>query len=388
MIFNPQSQVESLYLHWPFCPYKCHFCPFVALASHDHFMGRYHDALKKEIQSFAQRHEKKMPLKTIFIGGGTPSTYPEDLLLDMFGTLYNEYSCVPHCEISLEVNPGTVTPEKVKRWKEVGINRLSVGVQSLDDRVLHALNRHQSAADVYRLFEWAAPEIENISVDLIIGLPGVTGERWKDIVKTVVTWPIKHVSLYILMVHEDTPLYFGVRAQRIALPADEEVIASYMWSVDYLKEHGFEQYEVSNFARPGYESVHNRAYWERKPYKGFGLGACSFDGIARFQNEKNLMQYFERMKTGDDLSMFSEQLTAEQAWLEELMLGVRQASGISLAHTMARLPERHKAAFEREVQAFQEAGLVVVSGDVMTLTPRGRALEQEIVARLAIFIER
>ncbi len=203
--------VESLYIHWPFCPYKCHFCPFVALAGHDAFMERYHKALSAEIERYAREHKSSQPLQTLFFGGGTPSTYPPHLLLDMFGTLNNVFTFASDAEISLEVNPGTVTQEKIETWKHVGINRLSIGVQSLNDGVLKRLNRHQSLADVISLFEMATPLFDNISVDMILGLPDVSVQEWKDSLLKIVQWPIKHLSLLFLTVHEDTPLYFGVK---------------------------------------------------------------------------------------------------------------------------------------------------------------------------------
>lgn len=384
--FNPSTSVESLYIHWPFCPYKCHFCPFVALASQDQFMTDYHHALKKEICDFSLSqadHQSFVPLKTIFFGGGTPSTYPPNLLLDMFDTLYKRYTFHESCEISIEVNPGTVTAEKIKLWKDVGINRISIGVQSLDDNLLKKLNRHQKASDVYQLMEWAVPIFDNISIDLIIGLPGVTVQDWQKLIETIVTWPIKHVSLYLLMVHEDTPLYFGVKSKRIALPADEDVVDTYLWSIERLARQGFEQYEISNFSKDGYHSQHNSMYWQRKPYKGFGLGACSFDGASRFQNDKNLMNYLKGVQAGYDITILHEKLTSHDVWLETLMLGIRQIKGVNMKILLESLSVDQQRAFNELVIDCEREGLLVRDNDHVKLTPRGRAVEQEIATRLA-----
>jgi oxygen-independent coproporphyrinogen-3 oxidase len=194
--YNVASETRSLYLHWPFCPYKCHFCPFVAIASHDQYMERYHHALLKEIEQFSGNYTGSRLIETIFLGGGTPSTYPPPLLLDTFGTLIRMFTIVPHAEITIEVNPGTVNEEKLQTWKKAGINRLSIGVQSLNDGVLKNLNRHQTASSVLQLLEIASPLFENISVDLILGLPDVSPDEWKQLIQTIVTWPIKHVSVY------------------------------------------------------------------------------------------------------------------------------------------------------------------------------------------------
>lgn len=384
-MFDTQIPVDALYIHWPFCPYKCHFCPFIALASQDEHMPAYHEALKQEIIYFAQTQERRVELATIFMGGGTPSTYPPHLLLDMFDTLYKWYQLTSSYEFTIEVNPGTVDDEKLKMWKEMGINRLSIGVQSLNDKLLAKLNRHQKASDVYALLDKACGLFDAISVDLIIGLPGVTQDDWKDLIQTIVTWPIKHVSLYVLMVHEDTPLYFGVKSKRINLPADDEIIDLYEWSVEFLEAHGFMQYEISNFAREGYQSQHNSRYWQRIPYKGFGLGACSFDGSSRFQNEKNLMTYMSTiMKQGTAL-MMSERLTPAEVWTEMLMLGIRQRNGIERALLMNQLSQEKKEAFDTEIVRLQQLGLLEEQVSTIKLTARGRALEQEVAVRLALF---
>lgn len=298
------NSAQSFYIHWPFCPYRCHFCPFVALAGHDQYMGEYHEALMAEICSYSRSCSSKLPIRTIFIGGGTPSTYPPNLLLDMFGTLRREFSIDSHSEITLEVNPGTITTEKVAAWRDAGINRLSIGVQSLRDDLLQGLNRHQSIADVYHALDCTSQLFEAISIDLIIGLPGVTVEDWKKTIRTVIDWPIMHLSIYFLTVHEQTPLYYSVQKKRTVLPPDDEVIDLYLWSLEMLEAAGFERYEVSNFARRSpdrsFRSHHNMIYWDRLPYKGFGLGAWSFDGSIRSHNEKNLTNYCSRAQRSEE----------------------------------------------------------------------------------------
>lgn len=376
------ANTRSLYIHWPFCPYKCHFCPFVALAGHDQFMGQYHEALRAEIEHFAAAHEK-LTLDTIFFGGGTPSTYPDDLLLDMSGTLNNAFALSDATEITIEVNPGTVRQEQLSIWRKVGINRLSVGVQSLKDGVLQSLNRHQTADQVHHLLKMASAEFSNISVDLILGLPGVAEAEWRALIAQVVTWPIQHVSVYFLTVHEDTPLYFKVRAGKISLARDEAVVNLYYWTRDFLEEHGFAAYETSNFARPGYQSRHNQIYWERKPYKGFGLGACSFDGASRFQNQKNLMNYIRGALAGHDITIFSETLSDQQIFLEELMLGLRTPRGVGREHLEQQLSGAQRARFNEKLTELKHHNLVMEKDGVIRLTAAGLVVENEVVTQLA-----
>lgn len=385
MNFDPESSVQSLYIHWPFCPYKCNFCPFVALAGHDQFMERYHQVLKKEILDFSNARQKKLPLSTIFMGGGTPSTYPPNLLLDTFGTLYNVFEIDSNAEISIEVNPGTVTQEKLETWKQAGINRLSIGVQSLNDTVLKKLNRHQSAQSVLELLESAEKLFDNISVDLIVGLPGISDVEWKELIEKVVTWPIKHVSMYFLTVHEDTPLYFGVKTQKIILPSDETIVDLYYWTIEKFAQHGIYQYEISNFARENYYSRHNSIYWQRKPYKGVGLGACSFDGRNRLQNEKSLLKYLEGIENNKCVTAFSEELTDKQVWLEVLMLGLRQTKGVLINAVLEPLDEKQKKKFCETLDIMRESKLITYDQDRILLTPAGLSVVNEIIIKLSEF---
>lgn len=379
-----QSQkTESLYIHWPFCPYRCHYCPFVALAGHDNFMEVYHKALKKEIEDYALSLSSKTSLNTIYFGGGTPSTYPEKLLLDMFGILNSRFDHSLKPEITLEVNPGTVTLEKIKLWHKVGINRLSIGVQSLNTKVLKDLNRHQDNKDISWLISTAIKYINNISIDLIVGLPGISKNEWCSIVDTISTWPIKHVSMYFLTVHEDTPLYFGVKTNKVILPKDKSVVESYYYAVDKLKRAGLKQYEISSFAKPGYESKHNKVYWNRKPFRGFGLGSFSFDGIYRWQNQKNLMKYIEGVNNNHDLKTSIDQPDQNQIWLERLMLGLRQRQGVYLPEVIEKLDQRQKSKFKEKIKHLLDIGFIKIINNYASLTSKGLPVVNEIIVKLS-----
>ncbi len=384
MRYTSQAQTESLYIHWPFCPYKCHFCPFVALAGQDAHMERYARALKKELIRFAEQQENPVPLKTIYIGGGTPSTWPDHLLLDTFDTLRRTFDMRSISEITIEANPGTVRTEQIELWQQIGITRISVGVQSLNDQVLQNLNRQQSAAQVRQLIQNLAGNFPSVSVDIIIGLPGVSEQEWKAFIEELISWPIQHVSMYFLSVHEGTPLYFRVARNQITLPPDDATVDLYYWSVKRLSEGGFEQYEVSSFARSGWASQHNQVYWERKPFKGFGIGAWSFDGIARLQNEKNIKNYMEAQEAGNDLLCSAELVTEEAARLETLMLGLRRAKGVDMMEVLQGLSEAKQELFLSRVEALEEKKLIQKEGQRIKLTPTSLALENEISAHLSV----
>lgn len=374
--------MQHLYVHWPFCPYKCHFCDFVAMASHEQFMQDYHKALMAEIDLFLPYASADRRLQTIYFGGGTPSTYPAELLLDTFGMLRKHFEFDEHTEVTIEVNPGTVTPDLLQAWHRAGINRLSIGVQSLKDVVLKSLNRHQTKKDVEQVLADASVYFKNISVDFILGLPGVLDEEWKLMIHEAMNWPIKHISVYFLTVHEDTPLYFKVKTNRVSLPPDDGTIDLYDWTVATLQSYGFERYELSNFAKKGFESRHNMAYWDRKSYKGFGLGACSFNGSVRFQNVKNLGKYIELLGKGQNGIEAVEQLTSAQIALEKIMLGLRQRKGLVVADYMKEATPAQQLHFFQGVQQLRLADLIEDGEDVIRLTPKGYALENEVALRL------
>ncbi len=355
----------------------------MALAGHDSFMGQYHQALSDEIKIFSRSWRQTAPISTLFFGGGTPSTYPDELLSELFVTLRQSFIFEEKSEITIEVNPGTVRlPDQLILWKSLGINRLSIGVQSLKDDVLKSLNRNQRAADVLTLIEVAKDLFDNISIDLILGLPGVSSDEWKTLLDTVVTFPLKHISIYFLTVHEDTPLYFKVKKEQIILPPDEDMVELYHWSCAFLIAHGFEQYEMSNFARPGFSCKHNQAYWEHVPYKGFGLGACSFDGQARFENDKRLLPYIEHASLGS-ITTYSELLTERQLFTERLMLGLRCAKGLSLK-SVGNLLDNNED-FEKfcaKISILKQESLLYETNGHLMLTARGLVVENQIIIRL------
>lgn len=352
------------------------------MAGHDQFMDQYQKALNTEIKQFIEVIGYKPALETIYVGGGTPSTWPNEMLLDTSGILKDMCNLGQLAEFTIEINPGTVDSDQFQVWKECGINRLSIGVQSQKDEVLKKLNRHQKITDVLSLLDQASAHFENISVDIIVGLPGVSPEDWRDLLKQLVTWPIKHVSLYFLQVHENTALFLNVSKKRVLLPPDDETVALYYWSRDFLRQEGFLHYELSSFARPGYESKHNSAYWDRKSYKGFGIGACSFDGKARFQNEKNLFNYIKNMQEAKDVVIYREELTVEQIRLENLMLGLRRSKGVAWESIVAGMSSKDRHMLEDRLAELVKQQYVSHQDGIVNLTPQGLVVENEVVSQL------
>lgn len=347
-------------------------------------MDEYHKALMRELKLYKSELKSKQQLDTIYIGGGTPSTWPDELLLDTFGTLKDMFDFDSISEITIEANPGTVREEQFELWKQLGITRLSIGVQSLDDAVLEKLNRHQKADDVRKLMRWAEGKFNSLSIDLIVGLPGVTAEQWKKQVEEIMTWPIQHISMYFLSIHEGTGLYFKLQRKNEILPPDDETVDLYYWTLDMFAKHGFEQYEVSSFAKKGYESLHNQAYWDRNLYKGIGVGAWSFDGEFRFQNEKQLMRYIDTLNKEESALYYKEKVTKDQARFETIMLGLRKMKGVSLAEAIEGLSEEKQKKFFENLSMLKQEKFIEQKGDRLFLTRTALSVENEIAVKLAV----
>lgn len=375
---------KYLYIHWPFCASKCSYCDFVSFAKHDGFERAYHDALCNEIRHFARTCTG--PIQTIFLGGGTPSLYPLELLRDLFKTIHDCFNTSNLHEVTIETNPRDITKERLTVWRDVGINRLSMGVQVLDDQVLQILNRPQTTQCVHDAMALIPKYFENISIDLILGIPGVTPEVWQDTLDQAVCWPIKHVSVYMLTIYEKTPLFFKIAGGEIDEPDNDELAQMYEQTVDFLEKQGFEQYEISNFAKPGYKSIHNQAYWDRKSYMGFGLSAASFDGKRRMLNTKNLGKYLTFWQNGDpegdSVPQTKEIIDEKSAILEELMLGLRQKKGVGLHRMVYLLKNRHIDLLDQKVSCLKKQKLVEEKSGKIFLTRRGMIVENEVVLSL------
>ncbi len=340
----------------------------------------------REIASFFALLPKESytSIDTIFIGGGTPSLYPLPWLKELFDSLATISPLTTCKEISMEVNPADVDEERLEHWQECGVTRLSMGVQSLDDDVLLKLNRRQRAKDVMRALRIMPKYFDNISIDLILGLPDVSTAAWQAMLDQVVTWPIKHISIYFLTIHEKTPLYFKVQRGDVNLMDDDVLVGLYEYTVAFLARHGFQQYEISNFAKPDHSSLHNRAYWDRKPYRGFGIGASSFDGQQRLTNTNNLECYIKStMQSGLPELLSHEKLTSQQVHLELLMLSLRQKSGLDLQRVLYFLEHNKKQQFINTVASLKEAGFINQYEQVISLTVKGMALENEVITRLS-----
>ena len=319
-----------IYVHIPFCRRKCTYCAFYSVASTAQ-RQRYADALCHELA--LRRHTMTGEVKTVYIGGGTPSSLPIGMLAQVVETLRRHYAVAHLEECTLEANPEDLTPQYLAALRQMAFfDRISIGVQSLHDDVLRMLNRRHSAAQALEAVgNVAAAGFRNISIDLIYGIPTLSDETWRDTLRQVATLPVQHLSAYALTVEPSTILERQMAQGRVPAIDEEQAVEQYQTLLQWAEGQGFRQYEVSNFARQGHRSRHNSRYWNRTPYLGVGAAAHSFDGEYRRWNVADVAQYCTLLETGR-VPHDEEQLTLRDAYNEYVMTALRTVEGIDKAH--------------------------------------------------------
>lgn len=295
----------QLYLHIPFCVKKCSYCDFLSFATDETTQHAYADALIREIEFYGPQMLDYI-INTIYIGGGTPTWLNEDKMVEILDAVYTYFNVTSDAEVSMECNPGTVTSEKLEKYRRAGVNRLSIGLQSTDDEELKMLGRIHTFEQFLKTYEMARNAgFHNINIDLISGIPYQTEEKFLHTLQNVIRLRPEHISSYSLIVEEGTPFYDAYRydvekqeagMQTDILPTEDEVYRIYKMTQHYLAKAGYKQYEISNFAHPGFECEHNIGYWTRANYLGLGLGAASLVENVRYANISDLYQYIENSK--------------------------------------------------------------------------------------------
>ncbi|MBR4134836.1 MAG: radical SAM family heme chaperone HemW [Bacteroidales bacterium] len=343
--------MAGIYVHIPFCASKCVYCGFYSVVSTAR-REEYLTALAREM-SLRQDYLGGADIRTLYLGGGTPTLLTPDELASLLADLRRHFPIVPDAEITLEGNPEQLTEAYCRELHTLGVNRLSIGVQSFHDHVLRFMGRRHTAAEAMEaVHNAAAAGIHNLSIDLIYGVSERTDEQWADELRHLPELPITHFSAYALTPEENSLLYKQIQHGRHA-PVDEEMATrQYAMLTDFAREHGFEHYEVSNFARQGFHSHHNSAYWDGTPYLGLGAAAHSFDGTSRQWNAGNLNQYLRDIADGQTCAE-KETLSPANLYNETLLLRLRTRVGLDLDALQARFgPQRRQellSYFEKEV---------------------------------------
>ena len=366
----------GLYIHIPFCKQKCYYCDFVSYAKNEKFFERYIEALLEEMNNFFDNND--VEIKTIYIGGGTPSIIDAKYIEKIMNFFKEKDLLKKTKEITIEVNPGTVDEEKIKCYKKAGINRLSIGLQSTDDNMLKKIGRIHCYKDFLNTYKFAKEAgFDNINVDIMIGLPKQKISDVKNTLEKIINLepePPKHISVYSLIVEENTPIEKMINEGTLELPNEENERNMYWYVKNFLELNGYNHYEISNFAKDGYESIHNSDCWKQKEYIGFGVAAHSFINDVRFGNTSNLDEYlrncenkdFENNRIIDEVE--KDLFSKEQ---EFMLVGLRMIDGISIQEFKNKFGENPIFVFKSELSKLVEDGLLMVDFDRIKLTNRG-----------------
>lgn len=370
----------ELYLHMPFCVRKCAYCDFLSFPSGAETQRMYAKRLMEDIDVMGKRYGE-IPVETIFIGGGTPSVPDSGLIVEIMEHVRHAFHVADGAEISMEANPGTVTREKLTDYRKAGINRLSFGLQSANDRELKLLGRIHTWAEFLESFTLAREcGFANLNIDLMSALPGQTCESWKETLSRVTDLDPEHISAYSLIIEEGTPFgeRYGSEEGRKLLPDEDSEREMYHETKRFLKDCGYERYEISNYAKPGRECRHNIGYWTGVPYLGLGLGASSYLDGCRFAVNPDMRQYLEE-KPG----MFAdiEKLTKKDMEEEFFYVGLRMTAGVSLSEFERRFGISAKEVYPGLMETFVKEKAARFEGDRFVLTDYGLDVSNYIMAQ-------
>jgi oxygen-independent coproporphyrinogen III oxidase len=367
--------LAGIYIHIPFCKQACHYCNF-HFSTSLRYKNELIAALLKEVE-LQHKYLDGETIETIYFGGGTPSLCSKEEIENILQKIQSSFTVSPGAEITLEANPDDITPQKLESWKETGINRLSIGIQSFFDEDLQWMNRAHNSEQAIDNLQLATGVFDNITIDLIYGTPGLTNEKWKQNVDKAIALNIPHLSCYALTVEPKTPLDKLIRQHKSADINPDKQSEQFILLMQWLGEAGYEHYEISNFAKPGFRSLHNSSYWQGKKYIGFGPSAHSFDGNARWWNIANNNSYIDSINKGI-IPFEKEELTTTQKLNEYIMISLRTAEGLNLSKIDKAASLELRAASKKYI----ETGLIKMEKDFLKLTNEGKLLADGIAADL------
>ena len=370
----------GIYIHIPFCASKCSYCDFYSLSGCDHMMPDYQDALIDHIEESAQSL-KSYEVDSVYFGGGTPSFYGADRIVEIFNTLKLNGNVRLDSEVTVECNPDSTSLNALKLLREEGVNRLSLGVQSANNDLLKLIGRRHNFQQVKRSMQDARDAgFENISLDLIYGLPSQSKSDWAETLARIIELHPEHISCYGLKLEEGTPMYERYKGSPI-LPDDDEQADMYFYAADVLERYGYKQYEISNFAAKGFESKHNLKYWNLDDYMGFGPGAHSCVGNLRYSFVKDLKQYISGVARGASIIDEYRQIDPLERAVEYIMLGMRTSNGIS-EHDYRTRCQCDWRPIHKVLLAFAEKGWAEKTGDRWHFTVPGYLISNTLIGIL------
>ena len=374
--------MAGIYIHIPFCKQACHYCNFhfsTSLQYKNDFLA----ALLKEIQlQSANNYLQNQSIETIYLGGGTPSLLSNQEVKTIIDAIHQVFQVNPHAEITLEANPDDVSVEKLIGWKTSGVNRLSIGIQSLFDEDLQWMNRAHTATEAKQVIQKArVAGFETFTVDLIYGTPGLSDDKWKKNLDWVLQQDISHLSCYALTVEEKTPLFKQINQHQKQDIDPQQQRRQFLFLMDYMQLADFEHYEISNFAKPGHRSKHNSSYWHGTHYLGLGPSAHSFNGTSRQWNVANNQQYIQSLQQG--LVPFEkEELTATQQLNEYIMTSLRLMEGCDLHFVQEKFGPEKATQLQQESMLFQQKNWLIEKNNHLILIREGKLFADRIASDL------
>lgn len=370
----------GIYIHFPFCASKCKYCNFNSYAGKNDLQLKYFQSLIKEIDIYGN---KDLSVDTIFIGGGTPSIMFSGCISTLLSELKKKFNVLEDAEITIEANPNSITKSKVIEWKESGVNRVSVGLQTINPNLLkligrpHTRNDYINAVNIIR-----EAGIENINTDCLIGLPRQKQSDVKKMLQLVEKLNCTHVSVYSLILEEDTPLYTLVSNGTLKLPKEEKTLGMYNYANKFLNLHGYNRYEVSNFSRENYECKHNTNTWLMHNYIGFGAGSHSFVGNKRYNNIAQIEDYIKVVGLNKKPIENEETITKNELFEETIMLGLRTKYGINLVDINTKFKINIQNTKKDTIKYFLDNGLIEIKGDILRVTDYGYPVLNKIILEL------
>lgn len=372
-------QPAGLYIHIPFCRARCSYCDFATGAYESALAERYVHAVADEIKS-VHLTEDALDVDTIYFGGGTPSLLSPPQVAHILSAVRKRFRVEENAEVTMEMNPGTVTIDALREFRALGVNRASFGAQTFDDLELKRLGRTHTAEDVRRTFTLLREAgFTNISFDLIAGLPSQTLAGWSRNLAQALALRPEHLSFYILEVHEGTPLADQIRRGAESRPDDDLAAEMYRMMLERSQAEGYEHYEISNLCLPGYESRHNTKYWTGEAVYGFGCSAHSYDGrLARWSNERDAARYTALVEAGSTPIIETTDLDERAARAESIFLGLRLMRGVNLEEYRMRFGTDLRAEYADDLTRLSEAGLIELDQDLLKLTTSGALLSNEV----------
>lgn len=372
----------SIYVHIPFCAKRCAYCDFNTYAWRGAIVRDTLEAIRLSIES---TEEPNIVVPTIFFGGGTPSFPDPELVVRILDAVRARFRVLPDAEISVEVNPGTVDRAHYLLLKQAGFNRLSMGVQAFDDGLLKALGRIHTAAEALRSYETARQAgFENVSIDLMFALPDQTLRQWQKTLRVAISLQPEHISCYALTVEPGTPFFKMYQQGRLNLPDEETDLRMYQYTIRALTRAGYEHYEISNFAKPGYRCRHNMVYWRNEEYLGFGPGAVSYRRGVRWKTISNPRRYVQAVRSSASLVEEEERLDADASLGETLMLMLRLRDGVDVRMVEERYGVNLIQRYARQVDKLRRLRLLEVTPDYWRITAKGLPVTNSICAEFLV----